>query len=401
MRHAARTRRVVLDADVALFSRLRLGRHERGLTDQADRERESDPAHLYLRDNVFSTGAHERLEQGNRMNRRAAALALVCAGVSFSCASSQAPERAEAPEQPAAPIRAFDIETIEDLARQMHAQDQLAWLATDVLFDHRTEKAATADGVKGWITGLRDGQETVRFIRIGDHGPEALYDVVFDGAGEPTFSTPTDRTLTRDELAQYDARILALDNIAKSCSDRYNTVALRDPESDGWLVWALAATLDPNLILIGGHYRFTISADGKAIRARDALSTSCLVFDKNEKDSAASIMSHVVSPRPVETHAFASLTYRKVFHVGTEDGSTWRIDAGRILRVEQDAPDVDGLAARALAGIEERCELIASFPGDASQRYRPAGSTKVIEATERAGPFSVEDPPGTHVEMIV
>jgi hypothetical protein len=138
------------------------------------------------------------------------------------------------------PIREFDIPTLERLAREMHAQDALAWKATDVLVARRTEKGVEADGVKGWINGTRDGRDLIRFIRIGDRGPEALYDVVFPETGSPNFSRPADRTLTADELAQYNARTLAAENLGGRCSDRYNTVALRDPESDGWLIWALA-----------------------------------------------------------------------------------------------------------------------------------------------------------------
>jgi hypothetical protein len=323
-----------------------------------------------------------------RVRARAGCIAAVATLVTVMIPARGWSADAEAP--PA--IREFDLATLERLARQMYAQDGLAWKATDTLFAHRTEKDLQSDGVNGWITGKRDGRDVVRFIRIRDRDPEAIYDVVFSEAEPPSFSEPTPPTLTPEEIAQYKARRLALDNIERRCSDRYNTVAIKDPESDGWLVWALAASLDPNAILIGGHYRFTISADGKAIRSRDALSTTCLRFEKGS-GSAGNLMSHVVSLTPVETHVFASLTYGKTFHVGTNDGRAWRIDAGRIVRIEQDAPDVDGFAARALAAIDEICTLIVSSKG-------ATGSVKVIEATEHSDTFSVKDPPEGHVGMI-
>ena len=334
------------------------------------------------------------------MNMRAA-VALVVGGVVLACASSGPPERADTPPAaPPAPIRAFDIATIENLAQEMYAQDRIAWTASDVLLAQIDAKKAAREGVKHWVTGTRDGHNVVRFIRIRDGTPEAGYDVTFAGLAEPTVSVPADRRLSADEKAQHSARLLALENIERRCSDRYNTIALKDPESDGWLVWALAATVDPNLILIGGHYRFTISADGKTIRARDALSTSCLRFE-TKKDSAGSFMSHVVSLTPVETHAFASLAYGKTFHVGTEDGRAWRVDAGRIVRVEQDAPDLDGFAARALAAIDEECSLIVSTNGETPKKYHSSESTKVIDATEHSATLSIEDPPGEHVEGVV
>lgn len=331
--------------------------------------------------------------------RTRGAIASTLAIVSLSCASPQPPERSELPQQPPPPIRAFDIPTIEQLAQQMYAQDRIAATASDVLLAQIPEKKAAREGVRHWITGSRDGHNLVRFIRAGDQGPEAGYDVTFAGLAEPTVSVPTDRTLTADEVAQYNARILALENIANPCSDRYNTVALRDPESDGWLVWALAATVDSDLMLIGGHYRFTISPDGKTIRVRDALSTSCLRIESSE-ESAGSFMSHVVSLTPVETHAFASLSYGRALHVGTLDGTAWRVAEGRITRVEQDAPNLDGFAARALAAVDETCMFITSTSSGSEKSYRATGNTKVIEATEKIEPFTVEGPPGERVEGI-
>jgi hypothetical protein len=67
--------------------------------------------------------------------------------------------------QPPAPIRSFDIATIEQLAQQMYAQDRIAWTASDVLLAHIDEKKAAHEGVVHWITGTRDGHNLVRFIQ--------------------------------------------------------------------------------------------------------------------------------------------------------------------------------------------------------------------------------------------
>ena len=333
------------------------------------------------------------------MNARIAVAWIMAAGA-IACASPHAPERSDPPLGPPAPIRAFDIATIEALAQQMYAQDRFAATASDVLLAKVSEKMAAREGVKHWITGTRDGHHLVRFIRIGDRGPEVGYDVAFAGLADPTVSVPADRSLTPDELSQYHARMIALENLGGRCSDSYNTIALRDPDADGWLVWALAASLDPKAILIGGHYRFTITTDGKAIRSRDALSTTCLRFEKRS-ESAGDFMSHVISLTPVETHAFASLTHGKTFHVGTNDGRAWRVDAGRIVRIEQDSPGADGFAARALAAIDEKCTLITSKKDDPAKRHETTDDIKVIETTEDKEAFSVTTPPGTESGMIV
>jgi hypothetical protein len=338
------------------------------------------------------------------MTRLGTYTALLVAALSLACAHAAVdPEEragARALAEPPAPIRDFDLATIEKLGKAIYAQDKLAWIATDVLYAHRSEEATADEGIRGWITGTLDGHDRVRFIRIGEDGPEALYDVTFAGDGPPQFASPASRTLLPEERAQYDARMLALDDIPARCSDRYNTVALRDPESDAWLVWALAATLEPDVTLIGGHYRFTISPDGSEIRRRDALSTSCLRFE-DDGSAAGQFMSHVVSLTPLETHSFASLNYRRVLHVGTMDGTAWRVAEGRIMRVEQDAPDLDGFAARALAAIDETCVFITSSDDGPSKTYGYTTTvTKVIEVTERDGPFAAQDPPAEPIEMI-
>src|SRR6185295_1161676 len=226
-----------------------------------------------------------------------------------------------APEPPLPKIRDFDTATIERLGREIYAQDQLAVKATDVALAQRGgERGMQRDGMKGWITETADGKDVVRMIRVARAGPEALYDITFAPGSEPSFSTPDNRTLTAEEIAQYNARTLALNNIGKlRCSDRYNTVALKDPESDGWLGWALASTQDADAIVTRGHYRFTISPDGKSIRQKDALSTTCTQFSKkamqreaaskNGTPVAALTINHIVSLKPIETYVFTSLSY--------------------------------------------------------------------------------------------
>jgi len=337
---------------------------------------------------------------------RTAALALATAGI-FLPLTGAKPAQDTPP-----PIRTFDIPTMEKFGREIYAQDQLAWKATDLVIDKRTQNGARRDGLKGWITESTNGKDVVRFMHIAKQGPEVLYDVTF-AEGGPIFSIPANRTLSSDELAQYSARMLALQNIDQPCSDRYNTVALKDPESGGWLVWALASTDDADLILIGGHYRFTISPDGKSIRAKDALSRGCLRFSKREGEKEVArgngtgtgtvAMSHIVSLTPVEIHAFASLTYQTLLYVGTNDGKAWKVDKGLMTNIEQDAPGLDGFSARNFAGVQEECTVIVSKQGENPKRYYLAGKgmTKVISATEYEPAFSVKLEAGYQAEGLV
>src|SRR5262249_7124093 len=151
---------------------------------------------------------------------------------------------------------------------------------------------------------------------------------------------------------------------------------------------------------IGGHYRFAISPDGNAIRTRDALSTTCLRIETDE-DSAGEFVSHIVSLTPVETHVFTNLNYKRGLHLGTNHGTTWRIDAGRITRVDQADPDIDGYTARHFAAMHERCTFVVAT-NETPPRYRALKNiTKVIERTEQPDAFVPEDSADARIHSII
>ena len=319
--------------------------------------------------------------------------------IALAAACLSVTPNANAADQAPPPIREFDIQTIERLGREMYAQDQLAWVATDVLFAKISESDAQREGVRGWITDTIDGKDIVRFIRRTDQGAEVAYDVTFGPGVSPVLSIPVDRRMTQAEQAQDNARRLAIDNIGLRCSNRYNTIALKDPESDGWLVWALAATTDDDQVLLGGHHRFTISADGTSIRAKDALSQTCRQYSKK---SVSIFQNHVISRTPIETYVFANLTYKVTLHIGTDDGTAWKIDMGRVGTIEQDSPGLDGTAARALAGFGEYCTILFSKRGENPKRFYPGDASmriSVINAAENDAKFSFKKLDGSALRM--
>lgn len=233
-------------------------------------------------------------------------------------------------------IRAFDLAVIEQLGQAMYAQDQYAAQATDVVFATRGRQ--NDDGVRGWLvvpdgTGVR-----VHFIRDGVAGPEIVYDVIFAPGSRPALATDVPKSLNADELAQFRARQLALQAIERPCSDRYNTIVLRDPQqADRWLVWTIAGTTENNKVMVGGHYRFTISRDGQTIIARDALSRSCLVLEKNTvpagSQAVALTVTHIVSSTPIETHIFLGLLHQQTIYIGTADRSIWAAESGKFRKL--------------------------------------------------------------------
>ncbi|MGD0191723.1 MAG: hypothetical protein ABSD74_13365 [Rhizomicrobium sp.] len=235
------------------------------------------------------------------------------------------------------PIRQFDIATTEKLGAAIFRQDQEASKATDLLFAKIHKADLDSEKIHGWIVEPAASGDVVRFVRDGANGPEGAYDVAFAGGDAAGPDVPKDRTLTSGELAQFNARALALKNAEHSCTGSYNTVALADPQSNGWLVWTLAATTDASVIQVGGHTRFTISADGRQIVSRDALSRSCFAVNKktDHGQPAAAFFSQPVSDVPVETAVWLNFLHKTPLYVITRDGNLWKIDNGAITAMKR------------------------------------------------------------------
>lgn len=286
----------------------------------------------------------------------------------------------------------------------MYRQDQEAWKATDLLLAKHSETELKAAKAHGWIVESLADRDVVRFVRDGANGPEAFYDVTFTNQSAPVLSDPQNRLLSADELSQYRARLLALGNVKERCSDTYNTIALKDPQNDRWIVWALAATkTDSDLIIIGGHFRFTISADGKTIVQKDALSKTCLRFTRKNGPNGEPgqiFFVHVVTLTPIETHVFASFSYDMPFRIGTLDGKAWKVNGDQITNIDMDLPGIDGAAARHLAAFEENCIALVSDANHPEQEHKTVSVKSVIEATENADKYVPDIPVGDRATII-
>jgi hypothetical protein len=234
---------------------------------------------------------------------------------------------------PAPPtIRAFDIPTLEALGLEIYRQDTAAWVGTDAL--RAVVPDLKAAHLRGWIVVPHGVDERVRFLRDAGQGLEAGYDIDVDSQRHGTVSEPSDRHLTPDEIAAFTARQTAAQNLPSVCRPGYNSVVAKDPQGDGWLVWMLAPMPALGDIPVGGHYRFTISHDGKTMVRRDALFASCIVVTPPKSQPAGFkpaevVVSHVVSPTPVETHVFLQLQAHLPMLVLAGDRK-WLIEDGHI-----------------------------------------------------------------------
>lgn len=236
--------------------------------------------------------------------------------------------------QDAPQIRQFDVAMVEKLGHAMYAQDQAVWHATDALMAQHPAAELQQQKVRGWIVEDVPGGLRVRYVREGEGGLEAAFDIDDPTSARPRVSEPKDRTLTDAEKAQLRARAQVNGHIARPCSQRYNTVALPDPQGDGWLVWALASSTTPKTWFIGGNYRFTVSKDGNTLLRTDALSMGCLTMveppPQPDRQIAAQMSTQLVAPIPVETAVFVNLESGLPMFVATPDRTLWEIIGGSV-----------------------------------------------------------------------
>ena len=115
----------------------------------------------------------------------------------------------------------------------------------------------------------------------------------------------------------------------------YEYVVLRDPTRDGYLVYAIVTSKDPDDVAFGGHFRVTVSADGEKVQNLDALSRGPNVVKKTDQNHPGQITAALwticlVSKRPLEMHVYLSLLHHLPIYVGTSDRAIWKVENGKI-----------------------------------------------------------------------
>ncbi len=204
------------------------------------------------------------------------------------------------------------------------------------LFKNQKETLAAVEKIQkqGWIVTEMEGQVVVRFIKKRKETFIPGYDVVFSSPEKGVVNKVNGALRPADQI-QFKARQLSLKDLPAYCSSRYNTVVLPDVDGSGFLVYVLAATTEPGKLMIGGHYRLTVSADGSKIERTDRLFKSCMTLEEGkdqEGEVAAHVTTHVVSPTPLEVHVFLNLLHGRPIYVLTTDGIIWSVFQGVITK---------------------------------------------------------------------
>jgi hypothetical protein len=235
-------------------------------------------------------------------------------------------------------IRSFELSDIVHLGERLYQQDKIASDATDFLFTARPD--AKVLPLRGWITQYEGSIKRVYFLQgTDDQRPSLAYTLTMVDNGLAKIAEGHGDPLPEFVAKRYKARKAAIAAIPKFAPDRnYNYEVLDDPdEKGGFLVYALATSNDPDEVVIGGHYRVTVSENG-TVKQVDALSKSFLALNKRTNITKGAkpglSMSHLVSDTPVETHVYLSILHRTRLYVTIPGHDTWKVEEGIITQME-------------------------------------------------------------------
>jgi len=230
------------------------------------------------------------------------------------------------------------IDEAEALGEAIYKQDIAAWVATDEMFEYVAENPDFDTGrLGGWIS-YEDGRryKTVFFSK-DKNAPRALFEVeskkrVIKKSGA------VDRALTAEETRLWRARTITLPEDLEVCTQftPYNMAVVEKPDGNGYYTYLLAATKEPNLIVLGRHYRFDVDDNG-TIRDQFAFTNSCFALSLNVGENGehplAMMASHLKADYPQEHHVFANLMWDMDLYVSTGQESEtqlWKVSDGKI-----------------------------------------------------------------------
>jgi len=231
-----------------------------------------------------------------------------------------------APPEPPAHVRGT-LADAEKLGLAIWRFDSAAARASDAL----VEKVGSPDSrVLGWIFADSD---TLEVLFVGELGSELkiFYRVrIGDGCTAPDveiLDPPV--ALTPSERSQAAALRKAQQTPFPRVARAYNFVVLPAElvDQSGWLVYMLAATTNPDEMLVGGHCRIKVSPTMDNVEVFPfALTDLRAVAGENVREVT---VTHLVSETPLEHHVYLNLLHRIPLRVLTKLGA-WGIENGRI-----------------------------------------------------------------------
>ncbi|HEY0012724.1 MAG TPA: hypothetical protein VGB79_07705 [Allosphingosinicella sp.] len=263
----------------------------------------------------------------------AAALSLVAAPALAQKPAAPAP--APQPLNPDAERRA--IAFAETRGRLLYGLDRAAWVASDDVMAQISNLQGS--GVRGFIVERAGEGFAVTFYGGPADAPVAYYrgDVrnhrvrgreVFPALARPLL-TPAQRRL----VAAREAAVAA--NRNRPCGRQPFNTAVVPPDAPDHPIDVYLLTPQPaaGQFALGGHWRVTVSTDGRVTNERP-FARSCLMMGGGAAAPPGArpvgmVVTHLLDPVPTEIHVFTSLAAGMPILVGA-GGRGWQVDRGSI-----------------------------------------------------------------------
>ncbi len=233
------------------------------------------------------------------------------------------------------------LDWVERRGRLLFELDRAAWVGTDDMLERMPDAGSL--GMRGSIVE-RDGEAlSVIFFGGPQESPVAFYRgrvvdhhvverEIFPAAARPPLD-PAQRRLAA-------VRAMASRTGSRSCNEGPLNTAIVPPESpDGPIdLYLLTPQLRAGEIPFGGHYRFTIAADGSTVSSRE-FTRSCFAFPAapNERGErpVGMVVTHLLDQIPTEIHVFNSMSAGMPVAVGTTDPQrVWLVEGDRISLID-------------------------------------------------------------------
>ena len=267
----------------------------------------------------------------------AAVLATGCGGAAHTQAPAPAPPGAAASAEHSLPVP-FDLQEGVERANILGTNLLLLDVATARAWDALDERIGPPEdqGIAHYIAlmgqdenGRPDGSIQVLFF-AGDDVPRLRYRVLVGGEGRrmaEVYEQEPPGVVHDPLLTLLNARWLALEAVPRT-SQVVNTVLL--PQRSGRIVvYVLAASSQPNVAVLGRHYRVEVAEDGAEVERVTALSKAQLVLptrDRSGQRLAALAITDGEADHPTETQVFASRLANVPLYVTTGRGR-WKVRA--------------------------------------------------------------------------
>lgn len=231
---------------------------------------------------------------------------------------------------PASAENTIALSEVEHIGASLHELERAARAARKEAEGRRAFRRD--ERVAGWV--VEQQAEAFAFTFVGmepdSRQPLALYRTVVSRAGqvlEDLQRLPGDPLEAR-LAAQFAASEQARHSQRTRCANDEDILVLS--AGDGWDAYVLPRAAFPDIYLLGGSYRISVSAQADAVTGIQPLASECVIV-QNKAGRGALLFAEDRATLPNELHVFISRQAGKPLYVTTTpNGRTWLIHEGRI-----------------------------------------------------------------------